>query len=1056
VSEQLLQLPYKEISVVLPELIHKARLLNPSLSRGVFFLFALSATAWAVDPHTLISQYGHTAWRIQDGVVSNLGAITQTTDGYIWMRTASGLMRFDGVKFTPWTAPNGEFLAGNGISGLLGGRDGSLWIGTYGGLSRLKNGELFNYKTTPNSPGINNIIEDHAGAIWVTRYHLNDGRGSLCRVEGDKLRCYDEKDGNPGKYAVGLAEDTAGNIWFGCKMLCRLAADSFSVYFQDQSKNPAGDGVQGVAAGPSGSVWVALGGTGPTLGVQYYSGGKWASYVVPGFNGAEIVSNAMYMDRNHSLWVGTESHGLYRIHDGVADHYGKADGLSGDTVGAIFEDKEGNLWVTTDRGVDMFRDLPVLTFSTSEGFIGSLVRSVLALSDGAVWVGNIGAVDIVRAGRVSAIAADHGLPGQHVEAMLQDHTGQIWLGVDNTIMTYKLGRFSAIKHSDATHFGRLGNAKAFAEDAEGNIWALTHIDVPDQIHLLRIKDRKVKQDIRVDEFIQARFLAADRNAGIWLASAHGKFVHYRDGKADAVISLANEEISIRSLFVDSDDAISFATGKGFYRWKDGHLSVMDSRNGLPCSALASAIKDDHGSFWLYGRCGLLRVSASDYESWLKFPSAALSVKNFDALDGSQPGYEPGQPEVSKSADGKLWFASSDKVQMIDPSRTYTNEILPPVYVEEVIADRKNYRPGVGLHLPALTRDIEIDYTALSFTAPQKVRFRYKLEGRDAGWQEPATRRQAFYSDLRPGKYRFRIIACNNDGLWNEQGATLDFSVAPAWYQTNWFRVACAATLLMLLYLLYQLRLRQLHHQFSIGLDARVNERTRIARELHDTLLQSFQGLMLRFQTVAEMLPARPLDAKKALEGALDRADQAISEGRDAITDIRTSTLASRDLAKSITALMTNLSEELAAGSGRSITFRVLVEGVPRAVRPSLQDEIYRIARESLRNAFRHAQAGHIETEIMYGESLRLRFRDDGQGMDPSVVEHGGRSGHWGLPGIRERAKQIGAQLTVWSEVGAGTEVELSIPGPVAYEALPTRARFRLFYRRTEQDHEHRP
>ena len=238
-------------------------------------------------------------------------------------------------------------------------------------------------------------------------------------------------------------------------------------------------------------------------------------------------------------------------------------------------------------------------------------------------------------------------------------------------------------------------------------------------------------------------------------------------------------------------------------------------------------------------------------------------------------------------------------------------------------------------------------------------------------------------------------------------------------------------------------------------EARVNERTRIARELHDTLLQSFQGLMLRFQTVGEMLPARPLDAKNALEGALDRADEAISEGRDAITDIRASSLASRDLEKSITALMTSLSEELAAGNGRSVTFRVLVEGVPQAVRPTLQDEIHRIALESLRNAFRHAQAGHIETEITYGESLRLRFRDDGKGMDPSVVERGGRSGHWGLPGIRERAKQIGAELAIWSELGAGTEVELSIPGSIAYEASPTRPRFRLFRKRTEQDHEHR-
>src|SRR5580698_4078063 len=373
---------------------------------------------------------------------------------------------------------------------------------------------------------------------------------------------------------------------------------------------------------------------------------------------------------------------------------------------------------------------------------------------------------------------------------------------------------------------------------------------------------------------------------------------------------------------------------------------------------------------------------------------------------------------------------------------------PPVHVEEIVADRKAYSPQEGLQIPPLTRDLEIDYTALSFAIPQKVRFRYKLEERDTTWQEPGTRRQAFYSDLHPGKYHFRVIACNNDGLWNEEGATLDFSVAAAWYQTNWFRASCVVVFLVLLWGLYRLRVQQLQHQFAIGLEARVNERTRIARELHDTLLQSFQGLMLRFQTVSEMLPARPLDAKKALEGALDRADEAISEGRDAITDIRASTLASRDLEKSITVLMTNLSEELAASNGGSVTSRVLVEGVPRAVRQTVQDEIYRIARESLRNAFRHAQAGHIETEIMYGESLRLRFRDDGKGIDPSVVEHGGRSGHWGLPGIRERAKQIGAQLAVWSELGAGTEVELNIPGSIAYEIVPG-ARFRIFRKRTE-------
>ncbi|HTC47014.1 MAG TPA: two-component regulator propeller domain-containing protein [Candidatus Aquilonibacter sp.] len=1001
-------------------------------------LLLVSANALAVDPHTLISQYRHTAWRTQDGVVSSPGAITQTTDGYIWMRMSRTLMRFDGVKFTPWVPPIGQSLPVNGISSLLGGRDGSLWIGTYGGLSRFKDGKLFNYTTTPHSPGISDIIEDHAGTIWVTRYKLNDGMGPLCRVTGTTLQCYGKKDGFPSAFGLGLTEDTTGNIWFACKMLCRWAPDSSSVYFEDQLKNPAGDGVQKVVAGPSGSVWASLGGTGPKLGVQYYSGGKWASYVVPGFNGASILSDTMYMDRNHSLWIGTESHGLYRIHDGFADHYGSTNGLSGDSVASIYEDKEGNLWVTTNGGVDMFRDLPVVTFSTSEKLIGSEAHSVLALRDGSVWVGNEGALDIVRAGRISAIAAGHGLPGQNVGAMFQDHTGQIWLGIDNTIMTYNLGRFSAIKKSDANYSGLLGTADGFAEDTQGKIWALTYINATNELHLLRIRGQRVEEDIRVDTTIRAFFVAADRDAGIWLGSKDGKFVHYQDGKAGPVLSFGDEEILVRDFWVDSDNAVWLATSKGLYGWKDGRIIVMNSRNGLPCSVLVSAIKDNDGSFWLYANCGVLRIPASDYETWLKNPEAAVSVKTFDAFDGSQAAYSDGQPDVAKSADGRLWFASGGKVQMIDPNRTHGNVIPPAVFVEEVIGDRKSYLASMGLRLPALTRDLEIDYTALSFSVPQKVRFRYKLEGRDAGWQEPGTRREAFYSDLRPGKYRFRVIACNNDGVWNEEGASLDFNIAPAWYQTNWFRVACAATFLLLLWLIYQLRLRQLRHEFSIGLEARVNERTRIARELHDTLLQSFHGLLLRFQTVYALLPSRPEEAKQSLGSVIDQAAQAITESRDAVQGLRSSTIESNDLAAAIR----SFGEELLADETNRdpAVFHVQVEGTPRDLNPILRDEVYRIACEALRNAFRHAKARQIEAEIRYdGGHFGLRVRDDGKGIDPTVLGGDGRQGHYGLHGMRERAEVVGGKLTVWSDLNSGTEVELSIPAAAAYAASPPRS-----------------
>lgn len=371
--------------------------------------------AAGLDPHRLMTQFGHTAWRTQDGLVNVPGAITQTTDGYIWIGVSGGILRFDGVKFTPWSPPADQSLPSNGISYLLGSRDGSLWIGTYGGLARFKDGRLFSYASPSWRAGISSIIEDHSGKIWVTRYHVRDGKGSLCQVADDELRCYGEKDGNPGRFGVGLAEDSTGSIWFACQMLCRLSAGSFSVQFKEQLTKPVNDGVIEVVAGPSGTLWTSLDGKGPGLGVRHYSNGKWARYSVPGFNGDTVRSHTLIVDHNQTLWVGTESEGIYHIHDGFADHYGASEGLSGNSIEQIYEDSEGNLWVATDKGLDLFRDLPVETFSTSEGMEGANYASILALEDGSVWAGGEEALDIIRGGRVSVIRAGHGLPGEDVK-----------------------------------------------------------------------------------------------------------------------------------------------------------------------------------------------------------------------------------------------------------------------------------------------------------------------------------------------------------------------------------------------------------------------------------------------------------------------------------------------------------------------------------------------------------------------------------------------------------------------------------------------------------------
>jgi signal transduction histidine kinase len=414
------------------------------------------------------------------------------------------------------------------------------------------------------------------------------------------------------------------------------------------------------------------------------------------------------------------------------------------------------------------------------------------------------------------------------------------------------------------------------------------------------------------------------------------------------------------------------------------------------------IEDDNDSFWLYLPCGLARIGSAELNAAAADPKRRLAAAVFDGSDGVGLRARPSiyDPQVVKSADGKLWFLPNDGVSVFDPRRLSTNAIPPLVQVEQVIADRKTYDPSSALRLPPLVRDLEIDYTALSFVAPEKNRFRVKLEGRDADWQDVGNRRQAFYTNLAPRTYRFRVTAANNSGVWNDTGAFVDLSIAPAYYQTRWFQATVVAVLLAVFWALHRLRVRQLAREFSLGLEARVGERTRIARELHDTLLQSFHGLLLRFQAATDQLPEGPV--KQRFAGAIDQGAQAIAEGRDAVQGLRASAVETNDLAAAVNALGDALAaDQLAEHSSQ---FQVAVEGAPQHLHPILRDEVYRIAGEALRNAFRHAQARHIEVEIRYdAHQLRLRVRDNGKGMTAQMPVGGGGSGHFGLPGMRERA-----------------------------------------------------
>jgi signal transduction histidine kinase/ligand-binding sensor domain-containing protein len=1014
------------------DFVRASRHVLRSVALGLALIAFAVAPVWAVDPLELISQYGHTAWRMQDGYVPSPSMLTQTTDGYIWVGTSAGLMRFDGVRFTVWTPPSGQNFPSLRFGPLLGSRDGSLWIGTTRGLSRLKDGELFNYDVEHVGYGVPAIIEDSAGTIWFTRYRISDSRGPLCRVAGKAIECFGKKDGIDARYGLGLTKDRDGSIWFGSTMLWRWTPESSSVYLEEELRSGGGNGVIDVVADPDGSVWAALDGIGPHLGVRHYTNGRWASYVVPGFNGAAVRSHTLFLDRHNTLWVGTESDGVYHIRDGVADHYGVADGLSGGSISSIYEDKEGNIWVVTESGIDVFRDTPVVRISPRQGLSAADTRSIVALRDGNVWIANEGAVDVIRPGALSAGTRLADLPGQDAGGMFEDRAGRVWIGIDDDrLMVYENGRFVEVKRPDGRSIE--GATYAFTQDVDGDIWvSAAKAGKPS---LLRIRDLTVQEEVPLDgAFRRAPSLAPDREAGVWLGGE--KLAHYRNGQMQTIELETKEVARTYGLSVDADGAVWASTERGLLRWSNGTLSRMDSRNGLPCSSIFSVLDDNQGFLWLYAQCGLLRIAHNDIAAWSKLPENKLPVKTFDALDGALPSLGAVRhPRVARSTDGRLWFLSGRFVHVIDPARIHTNTIPPPVHIEEVIADRKSFGTDRPFDLPPLRGELEINYTALSLSVPRKVNFRYKLEGQDADWQWAGPRRQAFYNDLRPGKYRFRVIASNGDRVWNETGATLDFSIAAMWYQTASFRLLLLAATVALIWALYRLRIFQLSRAMSARFDERLKERLYLAGEFHDTVLQTLQGSKM----VADSALCRSHDhvrMHRSMEQLSVWLAQAIEEARAALHALRTSTIQTNDLAAALQRALT--SDWMPA----SMMVRCSVVGETRDMHPIVRDEVYRIGYEAIRNASVHSLATRLDVELKYDRDLTLRVVDNGVGIDPSVAESG-KAGHFGLEGMRERVTRIGGKLTIVSSPITGTAVELVVDGHTIFRT-PNRVRSALF------------
>ncbi len=979
----------------------------------------LSVPVRGLDPGKRISQYAHAAWRAQDGFFKGSpSAVTQTRDGYLWLATTSGLLRFDGVRFVPWTSDRGEQLPSPEIYDLHGASDGSLWIASAGGLSRWKDRTLTNYRTGVG--GSHSILEDHKGKIWfIGQGQGPPSAGAPCQVSSAGVRCLGSADGIPLLSGAGsLMEDAQHNLWIGgSTALFRWSGTSKPSVYQTSSlmKNSSAHGIVGLAKTSDGTIWIGITDAGPGLGLQRLIEGRWQAFKTPELDGSTLNVTRLRLDREGSLWIGTADRGVYRIHDDKVDHFDSSNGLSSDMVMGFTEDREGNLWVATGHGVDRFSETPVISFSVPEGLCSTEVDSVIAARDGGVWVGGAGALSHMRDGRVTCLRKGKELPGSQVTSLLEDHAGRLWVGVDNALWIYERGAFRNIARADGSP---IGFVTGIAEDAQNDVWVV--VQGPPRI-MMRIRDLTVREEYHPRPM--PRRVAADPAGGMWVGTVNGDLAHYGDGKVTNYEFVHDDAALLNQLLPGSDSSVLAATSYGLIGLHKGKRLHLTAKNGLPCDTVNAMTVDGQGDLWLFMDCALGQMAAADLQKWKNNPEMRVPIRTFGVFDGVRTGWAAFNAGAT-SSDGRVWFANIYSLQMVDPARLRRNAVPPPVHIEQVIADRKSHPVTGAVHLPPLTRDLEIDYVGLSFAAPQKVLFRYRLEGRDETWQEAGTRRQAFYTDLRPGTYRFRVTAANNDGVWNEQGAALDIIVAAAWYQTSWFLLLCAVTVIAAVWALYQLRMRQVARSLTARFDERLAERTRMARDIHDTLLQTVHGSKM----VADHALKRPDDAS-GMRGAMAQLSvwlgQASAEGREAVNALRSSTRETNDLAEAFRRAIEECRQQgFLEGS-------LSVSGDAREMHPVVRDEVYRIGYEAIRNACTHSGGNRMDVALTYAGDLTLRVSDNGAGIDPAFVS-AGKEGHFGLQGMRERAVRIGARLNIVSSAGSGTEVVLIVPGRIIF------------------------
>lgn len=974
--------------------------------------------ALALDPARRIAQYKHTRWTSEDGAPASVLSLAQRRDGYLWIGARDGLYRFDGISFERISVdrPHSDRIA---VSSLMVARDGSVWVGySAGGVEVYRGGRLRDAGVPNATAYVMGFAQTADGTVWA---ELGGVFPHLMRYRDGRWEAVAASWGLPREHPIDLIAARDGTLW-----LTTLQSVFFlrpgNRRFERMPARMVGHAA--LSEDASGRIWIA-----DAAGARILTGETPTRFPYPTPPAPRAVQT--FFDRDGNLWGMTGLTGIFRVASpkvtgeaspGAAaaqvERFGERDRLTSDNTSAILEDREGNIWVGSSLGLDRFRAAsvvvePLLTTPAGWGDV------LLGAADGSVYVGEADRFYRIRpGGSPEPLVSGAG----EAEAVCEGPSGNVWMITAQSVFRFQNSRLTSLDRPAS-----VGVMDDCAVDGSGTLWITASEGA-----FRQTGSGWQLQSIPGGEDRDTTPMTAGRDGSLFVPATARSLMRIDYPRiSNIVVARPRALRDLRTIYAGTDGLL-LGGRFGLARLRDRRAEFVGANRVPAFASLTGIVQTPAGETWLMGSRGISRARTAELDRAFTNPRSPLAVRTFDTLDGL-PGFNvrDGRRDAVRGGDGRLWFGTTAGTVWVDPARIARNLLPPPVAIAALRAGGTSYRDPVGVTLPRGTSAAEIDFAALSLSIPERVQVRYRLEGADADWVDPGMRRQAFYTNLGAGTYRFRVIAANDDGVWNRDGATLEFTIPPTFVQSNWFVLLGLLGVGALLWLAYSMRVRQLTSRARSDLMIRVTERERIARELHDTLLQSFQGLVLRFQAVAERIPTdQPL--RPIVDQALDRADSALVEGRERVRELRA---AGGDLAQALI----DTAEQLAADS--TTRFNLTVEGHPRELHPMVRDEVQHIGVEAIRNAFRHASAREVEAVLTYrARELRLELRDDGSGIPAGLAAGGGREGHYGLTGMRERAARIGGTLAISSRKDAGTEVRLSVPARTAYVVRPGRWR----------------